>query len=230
MRNALRNSMFCSALALFCMAGDASALTQTLNHEGFSFGSVSVEVQGKANNSPFKERVLAGAFDMRNETTDENLIAWCIDLLSTLKPSAVYNQTDFLVNGVETKVHSLFEANQILDDYSLTEMESAGFQLAIWDVIYDDDWNVSTKGSDNRNWFRVKNAPIAVVDTANQFLYNASDFQSGNSYEYVQYDGSFSDTQGLIVANEVPNVPLPIPLVLLGTGIIGLGVYVTRNR
>ena len=99
-----------------------------------------------------------------------NFLAWCASLADTLKLPAQYTATELpfanrgiLGTEVRTNIQTLFDQSYTL---ALTEnsVDSAAFQLALWNVMYDDMMTVDDGA------FRYLGGDATVRNRANAFL------------------------------------------------------------
>lgn len=97
-------------------------------------------------------------------------------------------------------------------DASFDANHAAGFQLAVWDIVYDDDFNVSAGD------FQVENVAL-FVDIANDFLSNLDD--AGPRADLLAKTGRNIQDQIFVV---------PAPGAMALFGIAGLLVLTARRN
>jgi len=211
-----------TAIATIMAAGGASALT--LKPTGFSGGS-----QGISVTSPTKS-VNAGGFDVTDTSgVLGSFIAFCLDLEATISFGNTYNyevtntpfsnSVDLIANGGIGRIQAIFDANystSVATDSSLT---SAGFQVALWNAVYDDDWSV-TNG--DGNFYATSNANVTAK--ANEYLIAAQNYE-GSKFWNLSYLQSTDQPrhQNLVTAAPVPRQETPAPVPLPAAGLLLLG-------
>ena len=209
-----------TAVAALMSASAASALT--LTPTGFSGGSQSVSVT-----APTKNGLSAGGFNVTSDGTPSSLIAFCLDIVSTISFGNSYQYTETAtpftgnsqgsIASAMSRIQALYDAvydNSVATASSLT---SAGFQLALWNAVYDNDWTVAS-GS-----FKASNN-TSVTAQANAYLLAASTYGGAQNWDltYLESTDTNPRHQNLVTAS-----PVPLPaagLMLLGAlgGLVGL--------
>lgn len=156
------------------------------------------------------QNVRAGGFHITDGTSP--IVAFCIDLAEHLNLSVAYDMTGSPFSaGVTDMLGQLFDGYFEGID---TGTEAAAFQVAIWEMITDDVFDLDTGD------FRVfNNNP--VKDLADDYLAGLSAFDpDGYTLSYFAADG----TQDLVTGQPAP-VPLPAAgwMLLAGVGALALG-------
>ncbi len=159
-----------------------------------------------------------------------SFLAWCFDLIHPVRLGATYEyvavdapfSNSYLLAGADARVADLFNANYSTLD-ARNPIQAAGFQIAVWEVANDDDFNIGTgvfKASGNG-----ANAS-EISSAATRFLTSASAFNGPAEWQTVFLETrEKSGTQNLVTAKKLPDVaPVPVPaaaFLLLG-GLAGL--------
>ena len=212
-----------TAVAALMVAGAASA--NTLKLTGWSAGSG----QSVSVNSPVKNGgVNAGAFNVTdtNPGTLGSFIAFCLDLAATVDlPGGPYNyavtNTPFsnssMATGAVNRIQAIFDSSYSTAVATASAVTSAGFQVALWNAVYDNDWTVAS-GS-----FKASNN-TSVTAQANAYLLAASTYGGAQNWDltYLESTDTNPRHQNLVTAS-----PVPLPaagLMLLGAlgGLVGL--------
>lgn len=144
------------ALALAAPAVKAETITMTSQVDGDVFGGIGSQtvsmtgVPGRGNVS-----ALAGAFRVTDSA--RNFLTWCVDAAKTLNLPSSYSTTTTPFAGndqgslgvdVRSNIQRLFDtAYRDLDLNS--SVQTAGFQMALWEIIYDGTQNFSANSNDD---------------------------------------------------------------------------------
>ncbi|WP_109314007.1 VPLPA-CTERM sorting domain-containing protein [Ruegeria sp. AU67] len=226
----LRKLIATAAVATLALSGAASALTVKMRGPAAgAYEYLGVEADGLVSYSS----VAAGAFALKDRTPAPNnvfgnFVAFCLDLAS-YAPYGRYNHysvtntpfenLNLIANGAIHRVQSLFDAvytSQLATDDTKT---SAAIQVALWNIIYDDD-NTVDAGSFTA-WGNSN-----VVELANQYLAAASAYAGDKKWDLSFLENkNYHHRQNLVTAS-----PVPIPaagLMLLGA--LG-GLTLLRRR
>ena len=196
-----------AALALPTI-GSASTISLEKTYSSI-FGSPAlysnVKVDGDNMN---QQHVAAGGFHVTTSAS-ESFIAWCMELTQNLSLPGTYEESgpQFVADTADS-LSRLFTG--YVEDID-TGVEAAAFQVAIWEIISDETYDL-TQGE----FFVVNNQ--AVQDEANSYLAGLSAFDAGYDLRYFTSAGS----QDLLTAAPSP-VPLPATglMLLAGLGMLG---------
>jgi hypothetical protein len=180
--------------------------------------------------------VPAGAFTFKDVTsgpTMDTFLAWCFDVDTTLtrgthsymENSGLLNSTPPYLAGAGERIQKLFDKSY---DESLFvantadgNAASAGFQLAIWEVLYDDNFDIwsgsflADRGSST--------SPTAAEAAAVDFLKGVATYAGPQKWTITTYDSATKQDLGVATA-----VPLPAAAWLL-LGVTG-GLFAAKRR
>jgi hypothetical protein len=217
-----------------------TASTLSLTYEGSAAGyrattidQVDVDIAGNSN------RVAAGGFAMRDATPGglDAFIAWCLDLGALLGTSGThgYVSTDTpFGNGGKTlldagiaRISSVFNAN-FGEDVLASANSSAGFQLALWEAVYDDDMDITT------GTFQASSS-MAVEGLAQDYLAAADSYEGPALWDLSFLESTAADRRQNLVTARVSNAnlaPVPVPAagLLLLAALGGLAAVKRRAR
>ena len=218
------NSLCVSALAAALLApASANALSSTFTYNGPAAGSfVSVNTNRSEAGGP-SSSTLAGPFNMSQTnpgTPFGDFIAWCfeIDQLLVTAPGGTntYNLGGVLNIDQRARVQSMFDANYDDATIQTEQPKGAAFQLALWEVIYDDNFSLASG-----NFKSSTGGPLLSV--ANGFLSAA--FEYGGPQKWILSELKSETAQDLGTVNAIP---LPAAAWLL-LGVSG-GLIAAKRR
>lgn len=194
--------------------------------------------------------VLAGGFEMRDNTANSALgtfVAWCLDLTHWLggagssyayeTTDTPFNSSDGLTADQQTRVQGLFDAAFHLVD-PLKSGKSAGFQMALWEVLYDDDYSLTAGTTTADGEFRGiagSTKSVKAIGRAEEYLAAASSYTGVQNWNLTFLE-SLTGQQNLVTVSSMPTpvLPAPVPLPAAGfmllAGLAGLGVAGRRRR
>jgi hypothetical protein len=219
------------AVALSVFAAGASAGTVNLKFEGPSTGgSISSGKQVNITDVPLLSPVAktgdtyAFGFNMNGGDALGDFLAWCLDLQYTLDVNTPrpYSITDTpftnsygLDAGDRGRVQAVFDANYGTLDAGDAD-QAAGFQLALWEVLYDEDFNLGTGD------FQAT-AESGILGFADGFLSAADGYGDGRKFKLTFFESTADPKRQNLVAASPSPVPLPASALLLLGGLGGLG-------
>ena len=214
------------AAGLACAALPAAATTVALTFNG---GTASGQATIQA--SPVGVTGTFGAYGFKMTDTQGPLgsfVAWCLDLSHYLATSGthLYDTTttpfasSYGLNAVEqARVQAVFDANYATVSSNVTNTTQAGFQVALWEALYDSNWDAGAGA------FKI--ASGAVLTQANSYLAAASVLLANNGPQMwnLTFLESQTGKQNFVTATPVP-VPAAGLLLLAALG----GLAALRRR
>ena len=202
----------------------------------------------------------AGPFTMNNTTAGGSFLAWCLDLYSYLasgdyteltgpftgpntggNPNPFANSNDpSLTNLQLDKIEDLFEVNGTAVETiystgndSSNNIQAAGFQLALWELIYETGPAYSLTGG------TFQASPASAQKTSINSAANAFLGKLGGKVEF-EYNLTFwenvTGTNQNLVSLSAPGTPVPSPVplpaagFLMIAGLAGLGAVARRRK
>ena len=212
-----------TSLALLALPAAAASVTIEKAEPGSIYGSsgynklVRVNFDGVYNN----RAVRAGMYELQESSGGDSFTAWCIDLLENLLLPADYEKSTGLSTSALQKLDKLFGGflDEVVDGTT-----AAAFQLAIWELLYDPDTDISSGD------FSATAPSGGVIGKAQYFLDNL-DAQK-------EFEGIFSiyltpGSQDLISVDApisfVAALPVPASSISL-LGALGAVVFIRRRK
>jgi hypothetical protein len=212
----LKQGILCASLAV-AVGASSVAQADTLGTSGYAYGSqqFGLSIGGTVNAGGF-----AGTWNA------QNIIFWCVELTQYFQPGQNYG--DYIPSAPNdvtmTLLGQLF--HEAYGFASQSAENSAAFQLAIWEIVYDPQ-NLNLGGGG----FNVTNnhGNGATVDLAQQWLthlaeytdnYNLVLLSSGEHQNFVTFGRPF----GFLTVSE------PAPIALLAVAMLAMVVAMRRRK
>lgn len=219
---------FTAAVALTTAFSASGASALTLEFDGFTNGYKTVNVATPSHNGA------AGAFNMKDATS--SLVVFCLDIIGKIYSNTSYeytatntpfsNSVNLVANGGLDRIQRLFDSG--FDTALNDNVASAGFQVALWNAVYDDDWSVAN----GAGFFYQTAANDGVRDAANAFLQDAQTYGGPNMWDLTYLEGATRNSDGSRSQNLVTAAPSAVPLPAAGLMLITAfgGLFVARRR
>jgi hypothetical protein len=222
---------FAVASILALSAGTGIAATVSYQKPGDPFnGSGNAAVTVKSALDPVKTvNARAGGFFLKGDIFGdgvENFVGWCLDIAHYLADGKDYvpTNTPFVQDKLtDLQVHNigrLFNTAYAGLDFSKSSADSAGFQLALWEIIYEDPKNSFNLGLGNLTI----TGNDAAIAAGTGFLNNLGG-SVAQRWNLVFLESKYN--QDLVTATPVP-VPGAVGLMLLAIG--GLAAVGRRRK
>lgn len=223
--------LLAGAMALSLLGTAASATTVSLTYNGPSAADPKT-VNITATPVGSTGTTNAYGFNMTDSVGPlGSFVAWCLDLGNFLANTGAGAQAYKITSdpfgnsyGLDAaeraRVQAVFDANYGSLNLSAGN-EVAGFQLALWDALYDGDWDLSAGA------FKAT-ASAAITGLANGYLAAAAGWSDGKRYNmtFLESTGS-TQRQNLVTVAPVP-IPAAGGLLLLALG--GMGIAARRRK
>ena len=221
----LKGALFATAASLALSAAPI-AHAGVLTSSGISGEGVTINYNGV--NSGTTAGVFTGTFD--DGSGPEGIFYWCVDILKHV--SLPFSYTGYTAAPFEN-LPLTFDATRQLDVARLftnnfgaamsDAQHSAAFQIALWDVLFDNDANISTYGGAGQFGLSAGNAATIVI--AQGYV---TGLGSGNP-QFPLTQLTSREHQDFVTPGTPFLVPEPSPLPLLGAG-LAVMLFAMRRR
>ena len=223
-RGAISRLVLASGLALG-LAGAAQAATITVTYQGSGpFGTPNYSRYLQIASAPYSGGVFAGPFRLTGSGGMGNFVAFCVDLAKFLGSGHSYSTSASSGYGaaVDSAISKLF--NSAYAGIS-NAVQGAAFQVALWEIITDTGtgYDLSSGG------FSATYAPYssAVLNQANLYL-SALNTAPSSGYSLTFLNSGSS--QNLVTVAQIPAVPLPASVGMMGLALGALTLIARRRR
>lgn len=227
-----------AALIGMCVATGASAETLTLNFDGLHFGNDSLTARTSLTGST---QFYAGAINWSEPGSGQAFTTFCIEVTQLVSDPTTFtvqtapdgtgwfdnDPTDTLLRA--RLLQNLY--NEFYASASLNEATSAAFQLAVWEIVYEDlgsDGNIDLDVNDGG--FEVTGGSVTAIDP----VLNLSAASLANAWlSQLNTDGTPVSGLQAWTSNDGQNqlwlIPLPGPAAMGLAGMLGLAVARRRR-
>jgi hypothetical protein len=223
--------------AFFAAAASLALSAAPISHAGVltssSLTGEGVTINYNGANSGTTAGVFTGTFDADGPggSAPVNILYWCVDILKHVSfppfsydgyTAAAFQSPPLGFSaGRQLDLARLFANNfgTALSD----AQHSAAFQLAIWDVLFDNDANLSTYGGAGQFGLSAGNA--ATIAMAQGYVSNLG----GGNPQLLAVQFTSREHQDFITPGTPFLVPEPSPLPLLGAG-LAVMLFAMRRR
>jgi hypothetical protein len=216
-------NLFSAAVVAGLSAGAASAATIEVSTQSAGvFGSpnwserVTFETD-PAGDLEAGDRVSAGAFRLTGSDGFGNFIAFCVELEDFLTLPEEYEVPADLFTGAT--LGALNDLYSVAYDSVVDSETAAAFQVAIWDIVYDDGTSVTDGAA--AGFSIVNDLDDSVAETANAYLAAVAGYTGPAEFNLTFFESA--DGQDLVSGV----VPLPAAGFML---LAGLGGFAAMRR
>ncbi|MGI1662932.1 VPLPA-CTERM sorting domain-containing protein [Palleronia sp. KMU-117] len=194
-------------------------------------GNTAVRITG----GPRTVSALAGGFALSDGIAE--FVAWCLDIGNTLsipgsgtpyhQTGTPFSNTTGALSGTTVgTIRALFETSYATLDLA-SPSQSAGFQLALWEILYETD-DAFDLGAGSFRQTRTTGAALAANAQANAFL-GALGGPVTQRYRLTFFESGTDQQGNQLSQNLVAVSPVPLPAAA-GFLIAGLGALATFKR
>lgn len=209
-----------------------SALANTVSatYNGLTYGSSTINVKiADSNPSLSSIYTSAGSFNMVNNSNGSGFVAYCADIYQWLAGKNVSTNYDDSVSIVakfgSAKANDLQKLVNNVYSTIDTAKESAAFQLATWEILFQNSGSYNLSVGDFKAW-DVSSSPSGAFTLAQNWLNTLNSAPSSGNYKINFLTNANKQDLIYMTPNPVP-LPAALPLMLTALGALG---FVTRRR
>lgn len=217
----------------------------------FPYSTSTISYSGSLGPNVSPVTVALGSFNMKNQTnTGLDFKAFCIDIFNTVNVGGTYSYNETALPTPAWSTLAENRINYLFNTYVTPVADDTpdAFQLALWEVINEGDNSVLSliNGDFKASGGNLNATEYSAVETLLQDIQTNGSGPSTADYDYTFYAGypaAFAmpapaqmlmswEAKGVCNAGDpgcyTTNVPEPMPLALLGIGLLAIG-FVLRK-